>query len=428
MNEKKRNRLDFLQNMLIVALSLFTVVLLTQTQLYELGSTVLRQNFGSLLEPSAADSNTDEAAVIPATPVHVAVSGAYGRYGDMTLVSSDEDFRPLGDLLKEALGSARTASACTQAEFLDALNSTSIYYDFLTDLPLSVLAELTGTSTENSLSVRRIVLSDRDSQGVCLFLQDENGGYQVCSTAVSRGDLETATGSYELGNAVFAFELAETEGSYVAVDPCSLFLTDSASALPVLLTEDVPADTSQTLTVLQFNPRTNYRYPESDGTEVIVEGERSLRIHPDGTLLYRSGGEHVLTIDAANSAAPTLQEAVAGTGALLQRLASDSGDAQLYLQNLQQSGDTITLRFGFHANGIPIRFSDDTCAAEVTLTGSTVSTLSLRFRRYTVSSESSLLLPLRQALAIAASGSGAELSVGYADNGAGQLAACWLAD
>ena len=76
---------------------------------------------------------------------------------------------------------------------------------------------------------------------------------------------------------------------------------------------------------------------------------------------------------------------------------------------------------------MPVRFSDGSYAAEVTLTGSTISTLSLHFRQYTATGEKSLLLPLRQALAIAAKSDGAELSLGYADNGAAALSACWLA-
>lgn len=54
--------------------------------------------------------------------------------------------------------------------------------------------------------------------------------------------------------------------------------------------------------------------------------------------------------------------------------------------------------------------------------------MSLRLRTYTATSELSLLLPLPQALAIAAQHPGAELSIGYADSGASSISACWLSD
>ena len=57
-----------------------------------------------------------------------------------------------------------------------------------------------------------------------------------------------------------------------------------------------------------------------------------------------------------------------------------------------------------------------------------MSSLSLRFRQYTAAGEQSLLLPLRQALDIATQSGGTSLAVGYADNGAETLAACWLTE
>lgn len=428
MDEKRRSRRDFRQNITIVVLSLSAVILFSQTQLYGLASTTFGQYFSELLDtPAQTETSSVSTTAALSTPVHVAVTGAYGRFGDMTLITSDEAFRPLGDLLKEALGSARIYTVCSEGEFLEALGSTSVYYDFLSDLPLSVLADMTGTTVGDDIRARRLVLSSIEDRSVRLYLQDSSGTYQYCSTAVSRSDLASAANNYELGNAVFAFELRDTDSAYGAVDPCSLFLADNSLSLPVLQSSCHASESSQLLTALGFNPRTNYRYPESDGTEVIVEGERSLRIRPDGSILYRSGGETSLSIAAASST-PTFREAAVGTGALLQTLLDGNGNGQLYLQNIQQSDTATVLQFGYHVDGVPIYFSDGSAAAEVTLVGSTISSLSLRFRQYTVSGETSLLLPLRQALAIASQGHSAELSIGYADNGAELLAACWLTE
>lgn len=430
MNKNQLDRRDFFQNILIVVLSFTSVLLIAQTQLYHLGSITLREHLDFLLEDSTQTGTpAATAAAIPAAPVHVAVTGTYGRYGNTNLISSADDFLPLGDLLKEALGSAKTYTTCTQADFLQALNTTSIYYDFLSPLPLSILGDLTGTTVDSTLQAQRLILSAQSNQTVRLFLWEPEGNtFQYCGTAISRGDLETVAGKFELGNAVFAFELAEENGSYTTIDPCSLFLPDSLPQLPVLQIDREPTETDAVLAALHFNPRTNYRYPESDGTEVVVEGERSLRIHPDGMVSYRSGGESTLSIETAIPDAPTLSEAVAGTSVILQKLLNAPGDAQLYLKTVHQSDNSTVLLFGYHINGIPVRFANGSNAAEVTLTGSTVSSLSLNFRHCTVTGETSLLLPLQQALAIASKGPGAELSIGYADTGSDKLSACWLAD
>jgi len=177
---------------------------------------------------------------------------------------------------------------------------------------------------------------------------------------------------------------------------------------------------------LGFNPYTNSRYTESNGTEVIVDGDHSLRILPGGRIRYQGGSESMVSIES-ESAVPTLQEAVSGISTLLNQLLSGiSGDASLYLLDIQQFGNATTLKFGYQYNGIPIRFSDGASAAQVRLSGNAVTSLSLYFRQYTAGSDSSLLLPLPQAIAIAAKQPGKELFLGYTDNGGNSASAGWL--
>ena len=87
----------------------------------------------------------------------------------------------------------------------------------------------------------------------------------------------------------------------------------------------------------------------------------------------------------------------------------------------------MPLSFGWQSGGVPISLDSGGSAAEVTLSGGVVSSLTLRFRQYAAAGETSLLLPLRQALAIAARREGAELSIGYVDSG-GLASARWLAE
>ena len=108
-------------------------------------------------------------------------------------------------------------------------------------------------------------------------------------------------------------------------------------------------------------------------------------------------------------------------------LAGQTSEASLYLKSVRQLENATLLSFGWQSGGVPIRFDRDGSAAEVTLSGSVVSGLTFRFRQYADTGETSLLLPLRQALAIAARQEGAELSIGYVDSG-GAASAKWLAD
>ncbi len=80
----------------------------------------------------------------------------------------------------------------------------------------------------------------------------------------------------------------------------------------------------------------------------------------------------------------------------------------------------------YHLNGFPLRFADGSCAAEILLVDRNVSTMRLHLCQYRFSKEPSLLLPLRQTLAIAAQTEDAELFLGYLDRGQSSVSASWL--
>lgn len=426
MEERGRRRRDFFQNTAIVLLTLSAVFLIAQTQLYTLGvdagSGYLRYLSGDFAQ-TPNDSQT--ALTRLSAPVRLAVTGVYGgRYGSVALSTTDETFEPVGGLLREALRSVQSLIPCESGEFLEALNGTSVYCDFLSPLPLPVLAGLVGASLDSELSVRRLVLSVQESGGVALYLWCEGDVCRRGTSAVSAEELESVVGGYELNGASFALdgEESETDG----LDPCSLFPLE-LPVLPVLTSAAVLPDSAALLSALGFYPRTNSRYTESGGVEVVTDGDRTLRLNPDGSIRYRSGGDPAITI-ASTGEDPTVTEAVMGVSALLNTLLSgQTSEAGLYPKGVRQTENAVILSFDWQCGGVPIRFDHGGSAAEVTLSGGVVTGLTLRFRQYVDAGETSLLLPLRQALAIAARQEGAELSIGYVDSGE-TTAARWLAD
>ncbi|MCI8689681.1 MAG: hypothetical protein HFF87_05135 [Oscillibacter sp.] len=417
MNSEKSR--DFIQNILITGLFVLAVILFVQTQLYNLGLDA------ASLAPSPVPADNGAAVQTPvlSAPVRVAVTGVYGRYGSLTLSTSSETFdNPLGRSLAEALGSAQSFSLCGDAAFFAALDAPSIYYDFLEPLPLSVLSGLlNGAETvSEELSARCLVISGQPGGTALLYLWNGSGAYYRCPTALSSSSVEQVVGQYELGGAYFALDL-----SAESLRPNSLFLEEPPS-LPVLSAGDPLSDTDWLLTALGFNPRSRTRYLDASGTETIMDGDRSLRILANKTVYYQSGSEPTLTIEAEDEI-PTLREAALGAGGILNGLTgSVGGSASLYLQSIRQTGAVTSLRFGYQSGGIPIRISGGS-AAEITLTGTSVTALTLRLHSYGLTEEVSMLLPLRQALAVAAAQPGAELSIAYVDRG-GDCRANWIAD
>lgn len=423
--EQRRNSRNFIQNIIIILLSLSAAALFAQTQLSSLDLTAgydqAELSSGQVVSGAAADL---------AAPVRVAVTGDFGRYGSAVLTTADDAFTdPLGRRLLEALGSARDYAPCADSDFLRALESPSLYYDFLEPLPLSILAGLSGGGEEVSpredLTARRLLIA-LQSGGVSLYLWDGGEGCFRAATAVSADSLSQVIGRYELGNASFAMD-AGADSPEAGLDPCSLLPAGLPSLPSFTVGNPLDASADWLLSALSFHARTRTRHTESNGTELIMDGDRTLRIRPDNTVYYQSGRESTLTVASAGDL-PTLREAALGTGSLLSGLLSSvSGESRLWLQSLRRSGDTTVLRFGYHAGGVPIRFQDGGFAAEVTLTGASVTAMTLRLRQYSLSEESSLLLPLPQALAVAAASPGKELSIGYVERG-GICKASWLCD
>ena len=418
-----------LQNIAITLLAVSAVLLFIRTQSYMLPQD---ENFVSNLFQTGSpgtDTSSQPAAAALSAPVRVAVSGTYGRYGDITLSTGDTDQfgRLLSPLLSEALGSGQSFSPCTQTDFLSALSRASVCYDFLQPLPLSVLSMLVGLDNagESDIQARYVAVSELDGT-VSLLVWDGTDTFLQCETAIKASRLQDVISSYELGNAAFAFDLSHSDPVYENISPCSLFV----SPMPQFQTLDVSSsdeDTSALLSALGFNPYANTRYTESNGTSVIMEGDQTLRLSADGRLRYQSGSRSSLFV--ADSESPTLNEIVQGSWELLQTLLSGHlGSAAPYLSQVIQSGDTTVLRFGFHLDGTPIRFLDDSPAAEIQLQGNAVTSLSATLRSYVLSGDSASALPLEQAAAIAALEPGNGLSLAYVDDGGSSCELSWLSD
>ena len=262
------------------------------TQMYRPDSS----GYWQLFDPAGAQAPSGNAGQwVPLTaPVHAVVAGPCRHFGSVTMTTSDEAFSPLRSLLEQALGSARSGASCEKEEFLQALDSISVYCDFLSPLPLTVLANLMWTSGEDeSVFVRQLAVVKQEN-AVVLFLWDSRNSFLRCETALTPEILENTIGRYELGGAQFAMDTLQTQ--YPDLAPCSLFrrrTRAAGSCLSLRLVGFHPL-----LTALGFNPNTQNRYPDANGTQVIMENGRTLRIHTDGTIAYRSGGSGLLPISA----------------------------------------------------------------------------------------------------------------------------------
>lgn len=434
----KRRGVDFWQNTAIALLTVSAVLLFSQTELFRLGWKAMSGSLQVVSKDALSVEEDAPPASALSAPLRLSVSGGGGRYASISMTSVSAAFprRLFARALEEPAERAGTAqtdftdeapkpspaeradsgafSQSRRADFLRALDGTSIYCDFLCPLPLGVAAGLTGASARSDQTVRCALLAE-EGNSVALYLWDGGEGYFRRNTPLSIGELEAAARREGLEDAFFAMDRISLEKGCQNVAPLSLLLEQTPS-LPVLSALSGVSDADRLLTTLHFNPRTHSHYTEPNGTEVILEDGRSVRMRADGSVYYQSGGRAELAVDCAGDA-PTDWEAAAGCAALLDAIFYQDSAAQICLTEVVREDGRIILRFGYHWNGIPIYLAERGSAAAVVLEGNAVASLELLPRRFFPTEEIFPLLPRTQALGVAGLAPGAELSIGYAASG-----------
>ena len=152
---RRRNRgIERLKSILIVVLSLSAVYLtfraLVQNEVHSGSQGIL----GSVLslfqdQESTAPSNPIGSSELTAAarPVRIAVYDGVNRYAvQYNAAQTDKLFDTLGILLGEALTSAKAPGEITQQQWQAALQSPSVWFDFLGNIPLETLSAWTTMS------------------------------------------------------------------------------------------------------------------------------------------------------------------------------------------------------------------------------------------------------------------------------------------
>lgn len=425
-------RLARFQNLAIAALTLSMVFLIANLPL-----------FGALSDQSlwelARDRAEHQSAASPdasgvsrlAFPVRIVYTNSFARLGADALTTLSDEFERAGTYLSEAVGSSAGAAPVSEADFLLALRGEGLYFDFPTALPARILSDLLGVAVPASglSDVRRMLLCPEAEDDATLYVQDGALAHYRFSTAVSSPALTDYLASQSGNSADFAFLLGE---AYAGLSPYTLVLSDPTPRAALNASDLLAGSEDDFLRRAGFNAHAENRFTESTGTVIVREVSSTLYLRPDGTIDYQGGrvaSDSPYFVPAAAPDAPTLVEAAAAAQTLVTALLSDElGDAGLYLSGVR-SGDTrFEITFDLMANGTPIRFSDGSHAVSVTVEGQHISAFTLKARRYTLTDEPALLLPVALSSAIARVYDGAELTVAYVDTGAESVLPAWIAE
>ncbi len=428
------DRVGRIQDLVIVLLALSAVLLfaglplfgpLSDQSLLELGHQNLRH------ETAASGSGVSDASPL-VFPVRIVYANDFARLGSEGLTTLSDEFERAGTYLREALGSAGDPIQVGETIVLNALRGEGLYFDFTAALPSEILSSLLDVTVPQPdlADVRRILLCPAGENDAVLYVQDGEGRHYRYSTAVSSPALVDFLASQSGSSADFAFLLG---APYARLSPYTLVLSSSAQRGALNVSNALAGGEDAFLKRAEFNTHTENRFTESSGTVIVREVSSTLYLRPDGVVDYQ-GGEalpgSLYYVPAAVEGSPTLAEAAAAAQTLAAALLQDlPGDAALCLSGAQgdESG-RYEIVFDLMANGTPIRFSDGSHAAVVTIEGQRISAFSLKARRYTLAEDPTPLLPFSLSAAIARVWNGAELIVAYVDAGGETAEAAWIAE
>jgi hypothetical protein len=406
---------DRLQNVALVVLSLSAVFLLLSFFHLRGGWTA---RFQTLLAVRPAAGGQEEASgvgeLLAAPHIMVTSDSEYGRCGRLYTPAGDALLEQMLPLFGEALGSADQVGAAADQTLRAGLGKSSLYLDLTVELPLEVVAAWLGERTVFDRTVRAMALTTEGRDTAVLYLCGGEGEIFRYFTALPASAVEALTESVSPNGSLFAYET-----NYAPLAPYTVLVRE-AEGLPQVRSE-LPATYSsyRLLTALDFNAHTNSRYAEPGGTEVVMDGRRTLRIGPEGTVTYDSGEE-----DAGGRGGAL--EALRAAGSLAAALTGGVDASPLYLRRLEAREDGYLVGFQYQVEGVPVRFPDEADALTVLVRGAGIAEFTCRCRTYVPEEEASVLLPPIMAAAIASLYPEGELSLGYVDSGSGRLHADWL--
>ena len=407
----RRRIVEWSKNILIVLLACSAVTLAVMASADDVsgGTTLLGRlsawlGTGETPDAARADAHVQAAAL----PVAVSVQSQAGRYSALydTAALSDAYAR-FGGLLGQALESAGSAQPSAMSAVREALMQQSVYFAYPGAVPLAALAGWLDATYEGDDRAAWFVLSVRSDAVLLYFGQDDEAF--VCKTYLQAERLSRETARSRPDGTAFAFEQAELS----SLEPLTLLDLSGAWPVRAISAESAWSDSfvSDTASGLGFNPYGDGYYTDADGTLVFSESGCTLRIGTDGRIRLsnqlpddpRFAGE-----------GEDLCAQIETARALLAHLTDGrTGEAALYLTDADDDGGIKRLTFEYFVGGIPVELPDGPAAA-VTLTGGTVTELSVRVRAYAAGAAAESLLPVRQAAALTKTG---RLRVGYADSG-----------
>ena len=410
---KDKSRLiDKAKNCIIVLLFISSVYLLFKSVINTPGSfnESMSKLFGG--SPSVSSENLPDSvsSSYAASPVFLLTTAEVGphyavKHGTQ---SKEKIISQFSSYLGEALGTAGTLKEVSAGQWQTALGGSGVFFDYLYPQPLSAIAASLGYETKGEIAsktARRLFLGNNDGNVILYFISEDDGKFFSSTSGRSFSSLSPKIAECPIGTAKFAFELHD---EFSNLDPYFIFSQENGTLRAVTVSNPLREnfDSQALLGFFGMNKKVASKYPETDSSEVYVDGEKTLRVEESGGILFSVTGNNGIYLQS-NSAALSITDCISSCYELVKNtIAPTSGDGVLGLVSVTGVPSSCIINFGYFVDGIPVILPDGGYAASFQISDGSIVSATLNCRKYTLSGSTIMAMPEKQATAITASTGG----------------------
>lgn len=336
--------------------------------------------------------------------------------------------------IAECIRRAKTLSETGLAEWDNALFGSGILLDYRSDIPFSVLRSwFSGSRTADSANARYVLVST-DKKNAKVYIKSSDGRRIFSAdTDLSSESVLSLISGFSGTEVNFATDFEDKNFAAIAKETVVPKKTHDLAVLsPYNASANFNEKTEDAfLDVFGLKEATPTQYSEKDGTKVYIADRVTLKISPQGNMVYtdtRNTADETLGISVeSDSEIPSLSEKTEAarhlTASIANALLCDGG---IYLVSVSETADGTEVVFGRHIDGIPIDMAQTMRFSEIRIKDSTVVSARFNTGSYMKSAKRVSYVPERiTAAAVAGSGKTGDVNLRYQGSAGDEVTALW---
>ena len=425
---KHRRVIEWVKTFVIVLLVVSALLLGVQTGQFDelIGAIPFFGSVARFMSSNQPGSESPASSIIEAARPHVIVitddEGA--RCGvKYDTVLRNEVYDRMSIIVSEALGSVSEPVEISQAQWRTALSRTGVYFEYAIPVKLSILYGWLGARMPeniNDVSLKRMLVTFGDERNRVYYYDMDNDLYFGADTASTAG----RTQEQMMPDAAYEIQFAfETDLAAGLTAPDTVLFKGNSTHPDIQATAAGSAEQLMDLIIEAVgHSYDSYSFYSIDGGTLVCVGTQfRIRADAQGFVFYRrTDGYPTLTNETQTySEGESIERARLVVSETIGKV---SGNAVVFFESIETISENIHIvNFNYCIAGGRVFLRENNYAARITIMSGVVIEAELNYKSYSLTDETTRLLPEPQAFAAA----GGDFTLSYADIGAEVIPPFW---